>query len=464
MSDTIIKVENLSKRYRIGATEQGYKTFREAIIDGFKAPIRNLRRLRKLTKFDDNPGKEQKTMRNEPTLTHPASFPITSSPGDSIWALRDISFEVKRGEVFGIIGRNGAGKSTLLKILSRITEPTSGDVKIYGRVSSLLEVGTGFHQELTGRENIFLNGAILGMRKKEIDGKFDQIVDFAEIEQFIDTPVKRYSTGMSVRLAFAVAAHLEPEILLVDEVLAVGDIAFQKKCIGKMSQVSRAGRTVLFVSHNMQAIASMCTKVILLNNGHIEQVGKAQDIISRYLESQGSEIAGLIKWPLNSAPGDGVLRLFFIRVIDTRSSVRSDFLTSEDITIEFGFKLTSVPEGLRIGFDLVTQEGVLAFRSFHNDSYDSWRGELGIGNNVIRCTIPANLLNEGKHDICTRIGIHMVRWIVRQDGVISFRMLRANKDGEGYSGSHPGTVAPRLSWRSVPASEINVQDKQSIEA
>lgn len=260
MSDPIIKISNLSKRYRIGAAEKGYKTFREAIMEGISTPIRNLTRLRSLTKFKE--GDEE----------------------DVIWALKDVSFEVNQGEVLGIIGRNGSGKTTLLKILSRITEPTSGSAQLHGRVSSLLEVGTGFHPELTGRDNIFLNGAILGMRKREIEQKFDEIVTFSEIGKFIDTPVKRYSSGMYVRLAFAVAAHLEPEILLVDEVLAVGDIGFQQKCLGKMEDVAKGGRTVLFVSHNMFFIRDLCQSVIWLDSGQVMKRGPTNEIVRDYEE------------------------------------------------------------------------------------------------------------------------------------------------------------------------------------
>ena len=310
MSEPTIKVSNLSKRYRIGAKEEGYKTIREAIVDGITAPIRNLTRLRELTKFDDGSakrkgqrakGKGQRAKRKgqsgiplTPSSMRQAlcaklyapSSTQSSQEEDVIWALKDVSFEVNEGEVLGIIGKNGAGKSTLLKILSRITEPTSGSVEIDGRLSSLLEVGTGFHPELTGRENIFLNGAVLGMRKREIEQKFDEIVNFAEIEKFIDTPVKRYSSGMYVRLAFAVAAHLEPEILLVDEVLAVGDIAFQKKCLGKMGEVAKGGRTVLFVSHNMGAIRSLCGSAIWLDNGQIVKRGTADEVVRDYEEHQ----------------------------------------------------------------------------------------------------------------------------------------------------------------------------------
>jgi len=281
MSNPIIQVENLSKLYRIGSREKANRTFREAVADTFSAPMRNFNRLRKLNKFTAS----QINQSNQPD-------------SDTIWALKDISFDVEPGEVIGIIGRNGAGKSTLLKILSRITEPTSGEVKLYGRVSSLLEVGTGFHPELTGRENIYLNGTILGMRKTEIDRKFDEIVAFSEIEKFLDTPVKRYSSGMYVRLAFAVAAHLEPEILLIDEVLAVGDSEFQKKCLGKMGEVAKAGRTVLFVSHNLAAVKRICRTGIYLESGRIALTGTMDKVLLDYQSSQkstpspGSESAG----------------------------------------------------------------------------------------------------------------------------------------------------------------------------
>ncbi len=260
MSDIAIRVEHLSKRYRIGGRQQvAYRTFREAVGEAFLSPFRRLRRV----------------------LERPA-FNVQPSNDPYIWALKDVSFEVRRGEVVGIIGRNGAGKTTLLKILSRITEPTEGYAEIRGRVGSLLEVGTGFHPELTGRENIYLNGAILGMKKAEIDRKFDEIVAFAEIEKFLDTPVKHYSSGMYVRLAFAVAAHLEPEILLVDEVLAVGDAAFQKKCLGKMGDVAREGRTVLFVSHQMNSIRRLCERCIWLDAGNVQMIDSVLKVVSAY--------------------------------------------------------------------------------------------------------------------------------------------------------------------------------------
>jgi lipopolysaccharide transport system ATP-binding protein len=262
MAETTVKINNLSKRYRIGEAQKGYKTIRETIMEGISAPVRNFGKLRGLTEFKS--GDEENV----------------------IWALKDVSFDVIAGETLGIIGRNGAGKTTLLKILSRITEPSTGFIEVFGRVSSLLEVGTGFHPELTGRENIFLNGAILGMRKKEIERKFNDIVSFSEIEKYIDTPVKRYSSGMYVRLAFAVAAHLETDILLVDEVLAVGDIAFQKKCLGKMGDITKEGRTVLFISHNMGAIQSLCSRAIWLDNGQIVKNDLVDETVRAYEENQ----------------------------------------------------------------------------------------------------------------------------------------------------------------------------------
>ena len=265
MSDIAMHVDNLSKRYRIGLKEEMHDTLGGAIAAFVTRPARNLRRLRKLSRFSEN----------------------SHEPEDIIWALKDVSFEVEQGEVVGIIGRNGAGKSTLLKILSRITEPTVGRVTTRGRVSSLLEVGTGFHPELTGRDNVYLNGTILGMRRKEVARMFDEIVDFSGVEKFLDTPVKRYSSGMKVRLAFSVAAHLEPEILLVDEVLAVGDVEFQKRCLGRMGEVAKEGRTVLFVSHNMGTLANLCTRGIYLAGGEIKADGDITSVIGDYLAHVG---------------------------------------------------------------------------------------------------------------------------------------------------------------------------------
>jgi lipopolysaccharide transport system ATP-binding protein len=284
MSDIAVKVENLSKAYRLGMKEQIHDTLTGVMASWVKAPIRNFRNLRKLSSFDGN-----------------------KESDDVLWALKDVSFEVKHGEVLGIIGRNGAGKSTLLKILSRITDPTLGQAIINGRVGSLLEVGTGFHLELTGRENVYMNGTILGMTKKEIDRKFAEIVDFSGVEKFLDTPVKRYSSGMKVRLAFSVAAHLEPEILIIDEVLAVGDAAFQKKCLGKMQDVATTGRTVLFVSHQLEAVSNLCGKAILIEKGRLEMEAKTEEVISKYLARHSTNNAVPLK-DRKDRKGDGRLR------------------------------------------------------------------------------------------------------------------------------------------------------------
>jgi len=300
--DVVIRVENLSKQYRIGARE-GYKTFRETLVDAAKAPFRAFKKL--------NP---QSAIRNPQSET--------------IWALRDVSFEVKQGEVVGIIGRNGAGKSTILKILSQITEPTEGRVELKGRIGSLLEVGTGFHPELTGHENVYLYGAILGMDRWEVTKKFDEIVAFAEIEKFIDTPVKKYSSGMYMRLAFAVAAHMETEILLVDEVLAVGDASFHKKCLDKMGDVSREGRTVLFVSHNMAAILGLCSRGICFSSGMILSDGEPQRIIEQYLESakQRSEVVV----PLAKS-SDGKIALIGVNFLNNRGQQIGTIACGQDV-------------------------------------------------------------------------------------------------------------------------------------
>jgi lipopolysaccharide transport system ATP-binding protein len=302
MMDTALRVEGLSKRYRIGQREP-YRNLRDSITKVFAAPIR--------------------------WFQNPPSSILHSSP-DTIWALKDVSFEVKQGEVVGIIGRNGAGKSTLLKILSRITDPTEGYADIHGRVGSLLEVGTGFHPELTGRENIYLNGAILGMSRHEIEKKFDEIVTFAETGKFIDTPVKHYSSGMTVRLAFAVAAHLEPEILLVDEVLAVGDAAFQRKCLGKMEDVARGGRTVVFVSHNMGAIRELCDRVIWIDEGRRVAAGDVETIVGNYLAASSQ---GFVQTNLESE----FLRIEKVILRDRDGQSKSSFLRGEDLVVEIHF-------------------------------------------------------------------------------------------------------------------------------
>ncbi|SFO48054.1 lipopolysaccharide transport system ATP-binding protein [Algoriphagus ornithinivorans] len=327
MSDTIIKVENLSKRYRIGLKEKKADTFAQQLINTLKAPIENFRRIKSLGKFEDE--------------------------SDSVhWALKDVSFEVKQGEVLGIIGKNGAGKSTLLKILSKITEPTSGRIEMHGRVAALLEVGTGFHPELTGRENIYMNGTILGMTKKEIDRKLEEIIDFSGVEKYIDTPVKFYSSGMRVRLGFSVAAHLEPEILIIDEVLSVGDYEFQQRCLGKMGEVSKyEGRTVLFVSHNMSAVKELCPNSLILNNGNFLKIGKTSEVLklysgktsekifSRIIENQNYDVIVNMAYIENSKEDlDSFVTLFIQLSSNLEISVALDIrLKTSDLQMPVGF-------------------------------------------------------------------------------------------------------------------------------
>jgi lipopolysaccharide transport system ATP-binding protein len=337
MTDLAIRVEGLGKRYRIGQRAP-YMTLRETLGEAMRAPFRWLR---------GNPNSELRT----PNSGH-------------IWALKDVSFEVKRGQILGIIGRNGSGKTTLLKILSRVTEPTEGYAEIRGRVGSLLEVGTGFHPDLTGRENIYLNGAILGMKRVEIQRRFDDIVAFSEIEKFLDTPVKRYSSGMYMRLAFAVAAHFEPEILLVDEVLAVGDAAFQQKCLGKMGDVAEQGRTVLFVSHNMTAVERLCPEVMWLNSGMIGGQGDARRVVSRYLGDNAVPLGEVI---FDRAGGSGGVALLRACVMDEGLQVRLDVPYARPFHIAVEYQVEFPVEGLRVGFRLYNDRNMAVFHTATSD-------------------------------------------------------------------------------------------------
>lgn len=312
MKDVAIQVNGLSKQYRLGGKQEVYRTLRESFMDALIAPVRCLSSL--------SSGKQ------------------SARDVETFWALKDVSFQVESGEVVGIVGRNGAGKSTLLKILSRIVEPTEGEAEIHGRVGSLLEVGTGFHPELTGRENIFLNGAILGMRRSEIWRRFDEIVAFAEIEKFLDTPVKHYSSGMYVRLAFAVAAHLEPEILLVDEVLAVGDAAFQKKCLGRMQDVAKGGRAVLFVSHNMAAITSLCTRGLLIDNGRLVLSGSPHSVVEEYLSSSRT-YASLPVSERKDRGGNGRIRFTNVSILNNRLESVECATSGQDIAISLEYDI-----------------------------------------------------------------------------------------------------------------------------
>jgi lipopolysaccharide transport system ATP-binding protein len=461
MSDIAIRVEGLSKAYRIGLKEQRHETMLGAMAAWVKSPLSNFRDLRKLSHFGDirtqglrDPGTQGPRVPESlspaaPSSQSPRVPESLSPPSDVIWALKDISFEVKHGEAVGIIGRNGAGKSTLLKILSRITEPTRGRAEVFGRVGSLLEVGTGFHPDLTGRENIYLNGTILGMKKREVDAKFDEIVAFSGVEKFIDTPVKRYSSGMRVRLGFSVAAHLEPEILIIDEVLAVGDAEFQKKCLGKMGAVAQAGRTVLFVSHNMQAITSLCKRALVLREGALWLEADSAAAVREYLASSAQSGAE-VRWddPI-TAPGDELLKLRAVRVLGNDGAVSVLHKSSDLIRIQFEFDLHQAERSLHIGFDLQTADGVKVLRSFHNDSLRASLTALPVGHNVLTCELPKDLLNAGTYYVSVCIGIHMVRWIVLEESLVQFGVEFTH--GESQFMNNPerrkhGIIAPVLQW------------------
>jgi len=370
-----------------------------------------------------------------------------------IWAVDDLSFEVREGDAIAIIGKNGAGKSTLLKLLSRITEPTTGYADIYGRVASLLEVGTGFHPELTGRENVYLNGAILGMNTAEVRRKLDEIVEFSGVEKHIDTPVKWYSSGMYVRLAFAVAAHLEPEILIVDEVLAVGDAEFQKRCLGRMSQVAQEGRTVLFVSHNMQAIRRLCRTGILLHHGKLVAEGDAETVIRRYLASVGREDEGSRSWAEDDLLGDELCQVRELRLADPDGKTATSFFSSRPIMVTLEFDLAEVNSSFTAGFDLATIDGVVVFRSYLTDVTDEPEKLLKPGRNAIRCTIPAGLLNSGRYLINLRIGLHWIKWIVYADDAMQFDVIADHGESLFLNDqARPGVVAPILHWEAVELS------------
>jgi lipopolysaccharide transport system ATP-binding protein len=415
----IIQVRGLSKRYRIGAQRARYGSLRESLTTWARQPFPALGRKRGL---------------RQPT----------------IWALKDVTFDVMPGEVLGVIGRNGAGKSTLLKVLSRITEPTEGEVDLFGRVGSLLEVGTGFHPELTGRENIFLNGAVLGMTRVEIIRKFDEIVAFAEIERFVDTPVKHYSSGMFVRLAFSVAAHLEPEILLVDEVLAVGDYEFQKKCLGKMQQVSQSNRTVMFVSHNLGSVSNLCSRVVWLDEGRLVSEGAADEVISQYVRRRRDE-SGALSWPdIATAPGNENVRIRSVTVL-SEGAATTEVPIDRPITIEMEYWNLKDGNVLVCGFEIRDKANnyVLAShdRRSANASPDGWFGRpRPKGLYRTRCVIPANFLNNLHYTVDIGVAGKHNQWEARVTDRLDFAVYETGEMTKEYSGPWLGAVRPRLSW------------------
>jgi len=422
MTDIVIRVEDLGKQYRIGQNVGNYRTLRDALTELVSSSTRRLRRI--------------------------AAGERKETESETIWALRHVNFEVEKGTVLGVIGRNGAGKSTLLKLLARVAEPTEGRAEIHGRVGSLLEVGTGFHPELTGRENTYLNGAILGMKRAEIDKKFDEIVAFSEVEKFIDTPVKRYSSGMYLRLAFSVAAHLEPEILVVDEVLAVGDAEFQKKCLGKMNQVANEGRTVLFVSHNMSAILRLTEEAILLDHGQIVQRGYSQDVVDYYLTS-GMAQEGERLWegdPRLSRTGP--FNPISLRVRDVRGQQSGQLASVEPIDVEFEYELDEDVTGLRTGIYLSSSRGEPIFTSFDTDRTEFFEKytDRPAGRYISRCRIPANYFNSGRLIVGVNASSYRIRSYFTDEHAMTLTI-----DGTGAPGSHwperrSGPLRPALDW------------------
>jgi homopolymeric O-antigen transport system ATP-binding protein len=415
-NDFAIRIEGLSKQYQLGQRRQAYDTLRDHIV-------RSLRSV--------GPGRGKRER-------------------GTIWALNDVSFEVEQGEVVGIIGRNGAGKTTLLKILSRITEPTKGYADVRGRLSSLLEVGTGFHPELTGRENVYLNGAILGMRRSEVTRKFAEIVEFAGIEKFLDTPVKRYSSGMFVRLAFSVAAHLEPEVLMVDEVLAVGDAEFQKRCLGRMEAIGKSGRTIVFVSHNMATVTRLCQRVILLDGGSIVADGPGDVVTAQYLHSDTGTSASR-EWPdPTSAPGDELVRLRAVRVVDEGGHVVPTVDIREEFGIEVTFDVLGHGPPIRPQILIADESGLQTFNAMDTDP--RWREDAEPGTYVSTAWLPANLLNEGlafaSVFVSTLASQKTIQHVFEGD-VVAIQVtdpLEGDSAKGDFAGHWPGVVSPLLTW------------------
>jgi len=409
MGNIVINAENVSKQYRLGMVGTG------TLSHDFKRWLYKMR------------GKEDPFLK-----VGDANDRTTKGTSDYVWALKDINFKVEQGEVLGIIGKNGAGKSTLLKILSRVTTPTTGSISVKGRMASLLEVGTGFHPELTGRENVFLNGAIMGMSKAEIKGKFDEIVDFSGVERYIDTPVKRYSSGMYVRLAFAVAAYLDPEILVIDEVLAVGDAEFQKKCIGKMKDVSGQGRTVLFVSHNMSSIRSICNKGLWIHQGGIKEYGEIEDTITSYLSQ--SEAQTEKSWSNEEAPGTDVIKLIHTRIFNPGSAV-SALHIDKKLVLSYTFD-SKITEDVEFTFSFCTEDGITIFAC-------NYKFSLTKGENELEVSISENLLNDNYYTTIIQVFSISKRLLVRIDFPIIFK-LDAFINNQEYLGKWGGLIRPEI--------------------
>jgi lipopolysaccharide transport system ATP-binding protein len=427
MNDISIRIKGVGKSYRIDqGTRPNYQTLRDQIVKTISSPMKRLKNSESSSKWQ-NP----------------------KDPENRVWALKDISFDIHQGELVGLIGPNGAGKSTLLKILTRVTEPTVGSIDIYGRVGSLLEVGTGFHKDLTGRDNVYLNGAILGMNKREIDQKFDEIVAFSEVEQFIDTQVKFYSSGMTVRLAFAVAAHLEPEILLVDEVLAVGDAAFQKKCLSKMEKVGESGRTVIFVSHHMPSITRLCEKVILLEQGQLIESGPSDQVVANYLASHLGMSAYHEYLNPKIAPGSEIVRLAGVRVINRDGETNYSYAIRDTIGIEMTYDVLRSGYALYPHFSVHNESEVYLFTSIDTDP--EWRGQVRpVGRYKSIGWIPGNLLTEGVMSIGAAMRTefpHTIHFYERD--AVAFQVSDRSHQASArvdFVGKMRGVVRPNLRW------------------
>jgi lipopolysaccharide transport system ATP-binding protein len=459
----VIEVENLSKLYRLGEVSTG--TLSHDLnrwwhrVRGKEDPYLKIGQVndRTKTKRKAEKLKSESVSASQPSeISAFQNLSISAFESDYVYALKDINFSVNQGEVLGIIGRNGAGKSTLLKILSRVTAPTSGRIKVKGRIASLLEVGTGFHPELTGRENIYLNGAILGMRRHEITRKLDEIVDFSGCAAYLDTPVKRYSSGMIVRLAFAVAAFLEAEILIIDEVLAVGDVEFQKKCLGKMGDVALLGRTLLFVSHNMSTIQRLCSRVALIESGTVTAEGSASTMVSQYFKlNTGTGSTGIARWSGEDAPGDHSVKLRSLSIAsgDSLPGETDQILSSKPLNIFIEFDIRYKIEKLLAGFEVSTSDGITVLTSYQLDVQDEDQPTSRLGLNMWVATIPPGYLNSGQYLLTPFLADHKQRWICRVDAAVTFNITLDHgqsqiwREQEALGIKRPGIIAPVLNWK-----------------
>ncbi len=415
MPEPAIAIQGVGKRYKLGQLRSHPTLLTEAVAEWSRRTTRRALRPR-------------------------------TGANPELWALRDVSFDVPEGQTIGVIGRNGSGKTTLLKVLARITEPTTGRVVIRGQVGSVIDLGTGFNFELTGRENVFLNGAILGMSRGEMRAKFEQIVDFSGVEEFLDTPVKRYSAGMKIRLGFAVAAHLDPDVLLIDEVLAVGDAEFQRKCLGRMAEIGRSGRTVVFVSHDMNAVENLCQRAVWLDRGEIVRDGESSDVAVSYLGNRTTTVSPEWIPPVPVVTPD--IRCHAIRLLGADGAPRAVFDRSETVHVEFDLDVLRRDERLRVGFDLATPEGHIVYRAFHDDLSPAGR-LLEPGRWIVRCTIPENLLNQGFFSIHARIKINQFRWCLQADEILQLEVID-QAILEGRDQARPGVIFPGFEWEVEP--------------